>query len=146
MEYNYQPKDPRGKLREIACKWTQSMKVAGRGPNRDVAFIRDGTQEEVCAHGWLVDDRRPGVDGCRYLVMEDGDVWRATGSDPTTALDAALEAWLAEPNDDLVTLLARALSDARYGGSGWLEEGQGVQRVADRRTSPQPYGGPERRH
>jgi hypothetical protein len=45
-----------------------------------------------------------------------------------------------------VTLLARSLADARMGGSGWLAtEGQGVERVADRRTGHHTHQGPERR-
>ena len=56
--------------------------------------------------------------------MDDGDVWRArAGASP--ALDSAVAAWLAAPDDDLVMLLARALGDARLGGAGWLEAAGG---------------------
>jgi len=56
-----------------------------------------------------------------------------------------VDAWLAEPNDDLVLLLARALNDARMGGSGWLQEGAGIERVSERRRSHQHHDGPDRR-
>ncbi len=147
MEYSYRPKDPRGKLREVVTKWTASMKVAGRAPNRGVVFGEDGSPgQEPQAQGWLVDDRRPGASGDSYLLMDDGDVWRAgRGGGPSPALDAAVDAWLAEPNDDLVMLLARSLSDARMGGTGWLHDGGGIERVSERRRARQPHDGPDRR-
>ena len=146
MAYEYQPKDPRGKLREVTTKWTASMRVAGRAPNRAVVFGEDGSPGRAPqAQGWLVDDRRPGAAGDRYLVMDDGDVWRASRAGASPALDAAVSAWLAEPNDDLVTILARALNDARLGGSGWLEVADGVERVEDRRQGRRPHEGPDRR-
>ena len=78
------------------------------------------------------------------MILDDGDVWRARpGASP--ALDAAVAAWLAEPDDDLVTLLARSLSDARLGGAGWLEAADGVERVDDRRQELRPHDGPDRR-
>jgi hypothetical protein len=141
VAYDYKPRDPRGKLREVTTRWTASMRVAGRAPNRAVEFGADSPQ----AQGWLVDDRRPGAHGDRYLVMEDGDVWRAAGAGASPALDAAVAAWLAEPNDDLISILARSLSDARLGGSGWLETADGVERVDDRRQDRKPHEGPERR-
>jgi hypothetical protein len=123
------------------------MKVAGRHPNRGVVFGDDGPPErEPQAKGWLVDDRRPGASGDSYLLMDDGDVWRAgRGQSPSPALDAAVDAWLAEPSDDLVMLLARSLSDARMGGSGWLQDGDGVERVGERRRARQSHEGPDRR-
>lgn len=147
MEYTYRPRDPRGKLREVVTKWTASMKVAGRHPNRGVVFGDDGPPGgEPQAKGWLVDDRRPGASGDAYLLMDDGDVWRAgRGQSPSPALDAAVDAWLAEPSDDLVMLLARSLSDARMGGSGWLHDGDGVERVGERRRARQSHEGPDRR-
>lgn len=147
MEYTYRPRDPRGKLREVVTRWTASMKVAGRHPNRGVVFGDDGPSgREAQAKGWLVDDRRPGASGDSYLLMDDGDVWRAgRGQSPSPALDAAVDAWLAEPSDDLVMLLARSLSDARMGGSGWLHDGDGVERVGERRCTRQPHEGPDRR-
>ena len=54
--------------------------------------------------------------------------------------------WLPEPDDDLVMLLAKALADARMGGSGWLAEGEGlVEQVPDRRGERLPHEGPDRR-
>ena len=148
MAYGYQPRDPRGKLREIVTKYVSSMRVAGHAPNRGVLFGEDGAADTPPdSRGWLVDARRPGAAGERYLLLENGDVWRAPQSEsPTPALDAAVSAWLAEPSDDLVTLLARSLSDARMGGRGWLDEGDGVERVQDRRQVRDPHQGPERRH
>jgi hypothetical protein len=146
VAYQYQPRDPRGKLREVTGKWTASMRVAGRAPNRAVVFGEDGSPGRAPqAQGWLVDDRRPGATGDRYLIMDDGDVWRASRAGASPALDAAVSAWLAEPDDDLVTILARALSDARLGGSGWLEVADGVERVDDRRQGREPHEGPDRR-
>lgn len=146
MAYEYRPRDPRGKLREVATKWTANMRVAGHAPNQGVVF---GDQPEQAAQpqarGWLLDDRRPGATGDRYLIMDDGDVWRAGHDGASPALDAAVAAWLTEPNDDLVMLLARALNDARMGGSGWLEAVDGVQLVEDRRRERGMHAGPERR-
>ena len=86
-------------------------------------------------------DRRPEARGARYLFLEDGDVLHAPG-----------ESWLEETNDELVTLLAKSLADARMGGSGWLENADGSQeaqraeeRVPDRRGGVRPHQGPERR-
>lgn len=145
MAYEYRPRDPRGKLREVATRWTASMKVAGRAPNCDVVF-GEGTPpaEGPQACGWLVGDRRPGAAGDRYLIMDDGDVWR-TRAGASPVLDGAVAAWLAAPDDDLVTLLARALGDARLGGAGWLEVADGPERVDDRRAQPRPHDGPDRR-
>jgi hypothetical protein len=121
------------------------MKVAGRGPNCAVVFGRDMPPgAEPKARAWLVGDRRRGAEGDRYVILDDGDVWRARpGASP--ALDAAVAAWLAEPNDDLITLLARSLSDARLGGGGWMEPAGDVTCVDDRRREPQVHDGPDRR-
>lgn len=146
MAYEYRPRDPRGKLREVAAKWTANMRVAGRAPNRGVVFGDEPAQAVgPQAHGWLVDDRRPGAGGDRYLVLDDGDVWHAPAGGASPALDAAVAAWLTEPSDDLVMLLARALNDARMGGSGWLGADEGLERVGDRRLERQTHQGPERR-
>jgi hypothetical protein len=146
VAYNYQPRDPRGKLREVTTKWTASMRVAGRAPNRDIAFGENGSPGRTPqAQGWLVGDRRPGAAGDRYLIMDDGDVWRASREGASPALDAAVAAWLAAPEDDLISILARALSDARLGGNGWLEAADGIERVGDRRLERKPHGGPDRR-
>jgi hypothetical protein len=158
MAYEYRPKDPRGKLREVVTRYLSNMRVAGRRPNRGVAFdpaaADSGTPH---TSGWLLDDRRPQDGGDRYLLLEDGDVWHASdapsgrlgGADrpgPSPALDAAVDKWLDEPSDDLVTLLARSLSDARMGGGGWLADGEeSVEVVADRRAGRTGHNGPERR-
>jgi hypothetical protein len=159
MAYEYHPKDPRAKLREVVTKYLANMRVAGQRPNRGVAFddtgLAVGTRH---MSGWLVDDPRPVAGrGARYLMLEDGDVWRAVGNPSgelggadqpgsSSALDAAVARWLAEPSDDLVTLLARSLADARMGGSGWLADGDGsVEVVADRRAGGSDHAGPERR-
>ena len=56
-----------------------------------------------------------------------------------------MAAWLAAPDDDLISILARALGDARLGGSGWLEAADGIERVDDRRQERRPHEGPDRR-
>jgi len=159
MSYEYHPKDPRAKLREVVSKYLSNMRVAGRRPNRGVAFDEQTAAAGAFhASGWLIDDRRPVPDGGdRYLLLEDGDVWhsvdgprgRAGGMDQPGAspeLDAAVAKWLEEPNDDLVTLLAKSLADARMGGSGWLADGgESVEVVADRRGARGDHAGPERR-
>jgi hypothetical protein len=135
MSYAYQPRDPRAKLREVVAKWVSAMRVAGRAPNRDVAFVGLSAEPEPRARGFLVDDRRPDAAGSRYLVLEDGDVLRAPEAH-----------WLPEPDDQFVTLLAKALADARMGGSGWLADGDGdVEQVPDRRGEQLSHQGPERR-
>ena len=74
----YRPRDPRGKLREVTTNWTLSMRVAGRAPNCGVVFDEDASAHAgPQARGWLVDDRRPETHGDRYLILDDGDVWRA---------------------------------------------------------------------
>jgi hypothetical protein len=134
VNYSYQPHDPRAKLREVACKWVSAMRVTGRAPNRGVVFEGESSAA-ARVHGFLVDDRRPQASGERYLVLEDGDVLRAPG-----------ETWLAAPSDEIVTVFAKALADARMGGSGWLAiGGDDLERVPDRRGERQPHVGPERR-
>ncbi|MBE3033183.1 MAG: hypothetical protein IMZ74_08300 [Actinobacteria bacterium] len=112
------------------------MRVTGHAPNRGIVF--DGASSTATAphvHGFVVDDRRPHVLGERYLVLEDGDVMRAPE-----------KTWLAEPSDELVTLFAKALADARMGGSGWLADGgDALERVPDRRAERRFHEGPERR-
>jgi hypothetical protein len=151
VSYSYQPKDPKAKLREVVSKYVSAMRVTGRVPNCSVFF--GGSAAEASAphtHGFLVLDRRPEACGARYLFLEDGDVLHAPG-----------ESWLEETNDELVTLLARSLADARMGGSGWLADGdeprkpeesqeardarEVVEKVPDRRSATRPHQGPERR-
>lgn len=134
MSYSYQPRDPRSKLRQVAVKWVSAMRVTGHAPNRDIVFADDSATAPHI-RGFLVDDRRPQASAERYLILEDGDVLRAPE-----------ETWLAEPNDELVTLFAKALGDARMGGSGWLaDRGDELERVPDRREGPRHHDGPERR-
>jgi hypothetical protein len=136
MSDAYRPRDPHAKLREVAGKWVSAMRVAGRAPNRGVVFGQAQAAPEAShASGFLVDDRRPDGAGRRYLVLEDGDVMLAPEA-----------RWLPEPDDAFVMLLAKALADARMGGSGWLAEGEGVvEQVPDRRGERLPHQGPERR-
>ena len=120
------------------------MHVAGRAPNCSVFF--GGSAAEATAphaHGYLVLDRRPEACGARYLFLEDGDVLHAPG-----------ESWLEQTNDELVTLLAKSLADARMGGSGWLATTDGSvetpeareirearelkEQVPDRRSAARP--------
>ena len=136
MSYSYQPRDPRAKLREVAAKWASAMRVTGHAPNRDIVFAGDSSAASAPhVHAFLVDDRRLQASGERYLVLEDGDVMRAPE-----------DTWLAEPSDELVTLFAKALADARMGGSGWLADGgDAPERVPDRRAERRAHEGPERR-
>jgi hypothetical protein len=139
----YRPRDPRGKLREVATNWTLSMRVAGRAPNCGVVFDRDAPEHAgPQARGWLVGDRRPESQGDRYLILDDGDVWRARARDEP---QEASPSWLTEPDDDLVTLLAKSLGDARLGGAGWLELVGRAECVDDRRRERAGHAGPERR-
>ena len=127
------------------------MRVAGRAPNRGVVFATPPPARRTPAAGCsTIADRRTAGD--RYLLLEDGDVWHAVdypagrmgGLDQPGAspeLDAAVDRWLAEPNDDLVTLLARSRSDARMGGSGWLADGEpSVEIVTDAAAGPDTSG------
>ncbi len=139
----YRPRDPRGKLREVAANWTLSMRVAGRAPNCGVVFGENGSaHSEPQAHAWLVGDRRPETRGDRYLIMDDGDVWRARSTPSSQETPAC---WMTTPDDDLITLLARSLGDARLGGAGWLELAARAEQVHDRRQDRQTHSGPERR-
>lgn len=139
----YRPRDPRGKLREVTTNWTLSMRVAGRAPNCGVVFDSEASPHAGSqARGWLVGDRRPGSQGTRYLIMDDGDVWRAR---PTESQQQAPATWMTEPDDDLVTLLAKSLGDARLGGAGWLELAGRAECVEDRRREQAGHQGVERR-
>ena len=85
------------------------------------------------AFWWTIGGRK--LPRSAISILEDGDVLRAPE-----------ETWLAEPNDELVTLFAKALGDARMGGSGWLADGgDELERVPDRREGPRHHDGPERR-
>jgi hypothetical protein len=137
----YRPRDPHAKLREVATNWTLSMRIAGRAPNCGVVFGEDDSSSAgPQARAWLVGDRRPETRGDRYLIMDDGDVWRAR-TDPSSGE----KSWMTEPDDDLVNLLARSLGDARLGGAGWLELVGRAEHVRDRRSRHEAHQGPERR-
>ena len=139
----YRPRDPRGKLREVATNWTLSMRIAGRAPNCGVVFGEIGSPHVAPqAQAWLVGDRRPETRGDRYVILDDGDVWRAR---TTPSPEGASASWMTAPDDDLVTLLARSLGDARLGGAGWLELVGRAEQVADRRQERLTHPGPERR-
>jgi hypothetical protein len=139
----YRPRDPRGKLREVTTNWTLSMRVTGRVPNCGVVFGDDVSPHAGAqALGWLIGDRRPETQGDRYLIMDDGDVWRARTSGTQAESSPT---WMTEPDDDLVTLLARSLGDARLGGAGWLELVGRPEQVADRRRERAARAGRERR-
>jgi len=117
------------------------MRIAGRAPNCGVIFGRDAPAHTgPQARAWLVGDRRPETRGDRYLIMDDGDVWRARAASPE-----ADSAWMTAPDEDLVALLARSLGDARLGGAGWLDLAGKAERVDDRRREQAQHRGPERR-
>ena len=69
-------------------------------------------------------------------------MWRARAAEVP---EGSTPSWMTEPDDDLVTLLARSLGDARLGGAGWLELVGRAERVEDRRRERRAPSGPERR-
>ena len=76
---SYQPRDPRAKLREVTSQvdgWRCASPGARRTAASSSATTRHGP-DRPAGHGWLVGDRRPADAGDRYLIMDDGDVWRA---------------------------------------------------------------------
>jgi hypothetical protein len=90
-------------------------------PNRSVVFGGLAAGRAPQAQGWLVDDRRPGATGERYLIMDDGDVWRATGTGASPALDAAVARLACRAQRRPRHHPSRSLSDARLvaaAGSG----------------------------
>lgn len=153
MSYSYQPKYPRTKLHEIVTKYLATMRTMRFEPNCSVAFGAAGPEDRAGGagpesradvRGWLLKDPRAGASSKRYLLLEDGDVWRE--------VDAGAEGrptWLEGPDDDVVTLLAQSLAKARMGGDPYLETEEHVQLqahvVTDRRQEQHPYQGPERR-
>jgi hypothetical protein len=161
MSYSYQPKYPKTKLHEIVTKYIATMRTMRFEPNCSVAFgvaSREdqagspgpgeagaaGPESRADVRGWLLKDPRAGTSSKRYLLLEDGDVWRE--------VDAGAEGrptWLEGPDDDVVTLLAQSQAKARMGGDPYLETEEHVQLqphvVTDRRQEQHPYQGPERR-
>ena len=151
MAYEYQPKFPRQKLREVVIKFLEAMRSIRCEPNCGVAFSAAGQAvPDPRVRGWLLKDTRPGSTGTRYVLLDDGDVWREV-EQPPVASDAALggRVWLEGPDDDLVTLLARSQANARLGLDAFFEREEEVELpikvVADRRAGQKPFDGPERR-
>ena len=150
MGDEYHPKFPKAKLHEVVTNYITAMRRLGRNAKCTVTFVRrDGSASPASVHGWLLKDTRPESGGNRYLLLEDGDVWRDVESPTASGAAAGQREWLLGPDDDLVSLLARSLANAQTGGSGFLEEEEHVELrpyvVADRRREQHPYDGPERR-
>jgi hypothetical protein len=151
MGYEYHPKFPRAKLHEVVTHYIASLRQLRREPNCRVAFRERETVRETSVRGWLLRDPRPESGMNRYLLLEDGDVWReseASGAAPGASDRGEFE-WLEGPDDDIVTLLAQSLGNARMAGNGFLEDEEDVELhphvVDDRRRGQQPHQGPERR-
>lgn len=151
MGYEYHPKFPRAKLHEVVTHYIASMRQLRREPNCSVAFRERGTVRDAGIRGWLLRDPRPESGMNRYLLLEDGDVWReseAPGAAPGSSERGEFR-WLEGPDDDLVTLLAQSLGNVHMAGDGFLEEKEAVALyphvVDDRRREQQPHQGPERR-
>jgi len=151
VENKYQPKYPRAKLREITTKHITVLRTLGLTPNCTVAFVgADGTGGACQAGAWLLKDPQSPAGGRRYILLSDGDVWREVEAPASAPGEPSGErVWLSGPDDDLVILLSRAQTNARLGGSGFLEDEECVlldaHVVADRREEQQPHQGPERR-
>src|SRR5690606_29904290 len=57
MSYEYQPKYPRAKLREIVTKYMTAMRTMGRRPNCSVAFAtEEGAETAARVDAWLLRD------------------------------------------------------------------------------------------
>lgn len=147
MDPGYQPKYPRDKLRSIVTKHLEAFRLAGLCPNCAVSFGQTPAPDGQ-VRGWLIEDPRERVAAVRYLLLDDGDVWREVEA-PHDVGEAADRVWLSGPDDELVTLLVRAQKDARLGGRACLVPEERVDLaarvVADRRERHQPLSGPERR-
>lgn len=145
MEHPYQPKYPHAKLKEIVVRHVGALRLAGLKPNSGVTFGEPGAgSPEV--HGWLLADPRRRPAEVRYLLLEDGDVWREIEAPEAAGGEARV--WLSGPDDDLVTLLAQSRNDAQRGGTGFLVADERVElaaRVVGDRREGGPYAGPERR-
>ena len=94
--------------------------------------------------GWLLEDPRQRPAEVRYLLLEDGDVWREVDG-PTEGGVLGERLWLLGPDDDLVTLLVQAQRDAQRGGRAFLVAEERVDLagrvVADRRTGTAGHDG-----
>ncbi len=147
MDPGYQPKYPRAKLRGIVTKHLAAFRLAGLAPNCSVVFGQAPPQGGP-VRGWLLEDTRQRVATVRYLLLDDGDVWREVDA-PHDAGETVERIWLSGPDDDLVTLLVKASNDARRESTACLVPEERVDLatrvVADRREGHQPLSGPERR-
>jgi hypothetical protein len=148
VDNTYRPKYPRAKLREIVKKHIAVFRTLRLTPNCDVAFIgADNTVGEPRVRAWLLTDPQASSGG-RYLLLDDGDVWREVECSPAAG-DEAERCWLNGPDDDLVLLLSHAQANARLGGGGFLEEEASVlldpHLVTDRREAERSHDGRERR-
>jgi hypothetical protein len=145
MSYSYQPKHPKSKLHEIVTKYIASMRALHFEANCSVAFGEGGPASPGAVRGWLLRDPRSADHRQRYLLLEDGDVWREVDAEA----GGGERTWLAGPDDEVVTLLAQSLAKARMGVDPFLETEEHVQLqthvVTDRRHEHHPYQGPERR-
>ena len=149
MDTAYRPKDPKAKLQEIVTRHLGVLRTMHLTPNCDVSFVRaDGSAADPALRGWLLRDPQAAVPR-RYLLLDDGDVWREA-EQPAAADGAEGErVWLNGPEDDFVMLLSRSQGSARMGRNGLLEEESSVlldpHLVSDRRKESQHHTGPERR-
>ena len=75
MDSGYQPKYPRAKLRDIVTKHLGALRLAGLRPNSTAVFGLPPAQGGE-ARAWLIQDPRQRVTEVRYLLLDDGDVWR----------------------------------------------------------------------
>jgi len=103
----------------------------------------------VRVRGWLLNSLTDEPGSCRHLLLPDGDVWREAVTPAPPSGGEATREWLNGPDDDLVLLLARSLSNARTGGHGFLAGPEDVEldshNVDDRRTERRSDEGVARR-
>ncbi len=140
------------KLREVVTRYVdEHARTAAAAATAGVAFDPDARLAEHAAQrsGWLRGrSRGRAPDGATAISCwrtatsgtadsPDDEVGGLDQPGPSPALDAAVARWLQEPNDDLVTLLAKSLADARMGGTGWLADG-GTSRRGRRRPPCRP--------
>jgi hypothetical protein len=144
----YQPKDPKAKLHEVATTYIAAMLKVGFAPNCSVAFSNEsGAVSPDTVRGWLLKDPEPEAQGARYVVLDDGDVWREVEAPAPEGGGESRRTWLNGLDDDAVMLLHHSLRSARMSGDGYLEQEEHVQlRVLDdRRHQQASHPGPERR-
>ena len=148
MNY-YQPKFPKGKLHEVVTKYIDNMEKLGREPNCEIGFDDGRAASGAAVRGWLLRDPQAGAGAPRYVLLNDGDVWREVEAPATVPGEGGVRTWLNAPDDDIVLLLNRSLANARMGGPGFLEAEEQVQLhvVGDRRGAGgnSTYHGSDRR-